>query len=92
MIIRNATLGTMIDVFQQLAKTGITFTCIFRKLDGSTRLINARTLGDVQYNRKKRESYVNVIDLDLPTGQNNDRKIVLQRVRAVTIEDYTFTS
>ena len=83
---------TFRDIFNELDRTGITFSCIFEKLDGSVRGISARMLGPVAFNYKKRESYANVVDIDLPVGFNNDRKIVLQRVERLIVNGTNFIS
>lgn len=85
---QRVSLVTMIDRFESLSDSGEPFYCVFTKQDGTERKMWAKvTFGRVQFSYKTRQSYVDVVDLDLEreSDHNCDRKIVIQRVKSLVV-------
>jgi len=87
---RELTMDGMRSLFEELADDGRKFYVVFEKQDGSLRQMNARVLNPVKYSYRTRTSYADVIDCDM-WDSNWARKIVIQRVQFVVLNDTRYT-
>lgn len=97
-VVQRVSVETYRDIFDALSNNGEEFDVVFEKLDGSWREMRARVVGPIQFNYGKRESYANVIDLDLFAESRGskgpavsaERKIVLNRVKRLEVGGFVF--